>query len=697
MSELVEVYGRSIKDLVTPTQLDPNNAGVFKIKIPAGNFPSEYAACEGLTLDVIRQLLYISPDLTGLEKLVEEEKERAMLAENAINTKVDKNKVQVDSNLSQTNEALNAEIIRAKNAEAGIKTQLDVVGTGNKAYKTFAEMVADKANIPVNSKVTVTNDEVSTNNGDWQWNGTIFTKSIFDPLTQSKKYTDNSVNTLGASLTLKKTTDEGVLPLLVDAEGKLLVYYDTLEDKFKAGGLLESVFENLSQLKKYEDDDYLAVLTDSQGKILIGWDKRKDEPIGFTVDGGSNNVGAENKKVFYSQKPLVKEINHILSYGQSLSMGATATALLSTIQMYYNLTFNTGPRQDTSATSVIPLVEQFNNPSADGYSNRGETHCSGMANYASLLMLKENGINPQEHVIFASTAGHGGYTIDQLKKGSPWYSVLIDHVNKAKNLNAGKSYHIPVVPWIQGENNAVSGGLQTPYALYMSTLVQLQSDVDADVKAITGQTDTVRFITYQMSYAARTWPDIAKAQLDLARENDNFMLATPMYHFPYAGDNVHLTNVGYKWMGTYFARAYKQYMVEGRKPDFINPESAYVSKNKVYVKFNVPKTPLVLDIHTLAATTNYGFKVMVGSTEQTITNVAAVDNIVEITLGSEPTENVKVRYALDYLGTGLTITGGASGNLRDSTPETVMIGNTLKPIYHVCPHFELTAYLDKGI
>ena len=67
---------------------------------------------------------------------------------------------------------------------------LNAVGAGNRAYKTYADMDADKANIPVNSKVTVTNDELDSNNGDWQWDGIEFTKSIYDPLTQSKKYTD---------------------------------------------------------------------------------------------------------------------------------------------------------------------------------------------------------------------------------------------------------------------------------------------------------------------------------------------------------------------------------------------------------------------------------------------------------------------------------------------------------------------------
>lgn len=57
-----------------------------------------------------------------------------------------------------------------------------------RAYKTYAEMDADKANLSSKTKVTVTNDAIDSNNGDWQWDGSVFTKSAYDPLTQAKNY-----------------------------------------------------------------------------------------------------------------------------------------------------------------------------------------------------------------------------------------------------------------------------------------------------------------------------------------------------------------------------------------------------------------------------------------------------------------------------------------------------------------------------
>lgn len=587
--------------------------------------------------------------------------------------------------------------LKAPQATTYTKAEVDTtfaayVG-GRKAFTTLALAQAAQSSLPANTAIEVTNDPTSSNNGTYQWNGTTLTKSAYDPLTQAKSYTDYTVV---ETIALKNSDDPSIICIVSDAEGNALVWIEKSTGIFKAAGLLQDIFSKIYQIKTHDDPDVIPLSIDSAGNVMAGFYKSSGKFFAAGLDSVGSSVQTKAYK-YFAQKPLSLEINHILSYGQSLTVGATATTILSASQPYYNTTFNTGPRQDTAATSVVPLVEQFNNPSSDGYTNRGETHCSGMANYASLAMSQENSVDPADHIIFASTAGHGGYTIDQLKKGAAWYSVLIDHVNKAKELNVGKTYHVPVIPWIQGENNAVSGGLQTPYATYKAALAQLQTDVDADVKAITSQVDPVRFITYQMSYAARTWPDIAKAQLDLVRENENFMLATPMYHFPYAGDNVHLTSVGYKWMGAYFGRAYKQYMIEGRKPDFIDPLSAQIVGSQIIIKFDVPTLPLRIDTTTLASTTNAGFKVMNGASEIAITSVIASDDTVILQLASSPSDDVQVRYALDYLATGLSITGGASGNLRDSTTDSVLIAGVEKPLYHVCPHFELTAFLDKGI
>ena len=56
-----------------------------------------------------------------------------------------------------------------------------------RSYQTYELMVADKANIPANTSIDVTNDEDYLENGTYTYNGTTFTKSIHDTQEVLKK------------------------------------------------------------------------------------------------------------------------------------------------------------------------------------------------------------------------------------------------------------------------------------------------------------------------------------------------------------------------------------------------------------------------------------------------------------------------------------------------------------------------------
>ena len=125
--------------------------------------------------------------------ILEEEKASKAEVGAALSEKVNTDEVYLKSQTYSIDE-VDQEI---QAAELNLQTQIAAVGVGNKAYKTYALMDADKANIPAKSKVTVTNDTTASNNGDWQWDGVAFTKSAYDPLTQSQDYTDNELNNIG--------------------------------------------------------------------------------------------------------------------------------------------------------------------------------------------------------------------------------------------------------------------------------------------------------------------------------------------------------------------------------------------------------------------------------------------------------------------------------------------------------------------
>lgn len=116
----------------------------------------------------------------------------------------------VDGNMNEQATSLVArtELLMQEKAS---RDELSAVGVGNKAYLTYAEMDADKLNIPINSKVTVTNDPDTTKRGDWQWNGTVFTKSPYDPLTQAKEYVD--ANPLFKPVSLTSSTNLNTLKI----------------------------------------------------------------------------------------------------------------------------------------------------------------------------------------------------------------------------------------------------------------------------------------------------------------------------------------------------------------------------------------------------------------------------------------------------------------------------------------------------
>lgn len=489
-----------------------------------------------------------------------------------------------------------------------------------------------------------------------------------------------------------------IYPLATDVNGNVILGYDSTTDTIVGTGLITpsslpgsigGYLGGKSQADFLGAGPLFPIMVDSRGNVLLGYDATKDRIVGVGLADPSQGSGATRLEDLPAGfKPVPAAVNHLLFYGESTSVGATSLPPISTTQPYGNLTFAGGPRAWSGAawdfSAFKPLVEDAVSPAPDGGTNRGETGCAGAANYATTLAAIESGAQPSDHVILASTAGHGGYTISQLQKGSAWYASLLGHVSSAKGLSA--SYAVHAVALVLGINDSAA---HTPYANYRAGVEQLQLDVEADIKAITGQASPVFLILNQISYGARTWPDQALAQLDLAQKNSKILLATPSYHFPVASDNIHFTNVAAKWHGLYFGRAYKRLVRDGKRPKWLNPISATRRGAVIRVRFDVPYRPLVIDAKGLAPTPDSGFKVLDGANAATISSLVVDGDELVITLAAVPAGAVTVRYGLDYQAVGLTATGGGSGNLRDSDPAIVAIQGQNYPLYNVCPHFQL--------
>ncbi|MDM9634199.1 hypothetical protein QU910_06990, partial [Acinetobacter baumannii] len=193
---------------------------------------------------------------------------------------------------------------------------------GWKAYQTEAALLATTPT--VNPSVGYAFDTKKL----YSWDGSVWNDEGLSPLDLSKSYTDEQFilavqksvfETLSQLFGLAKSDDEKIKSLFTDAAGNVVIGYDLEKDTGIYGGMLEQVVEIVPGLKIYNDGRYLGLLGDSERRILIGYDMLNDLPIIAGLDELIAGL------VIPNQKPLVKAVNHMLFYGQSLSVGATAT------------------------------------------------------------------------------------------------------------------------------------------------------------------------------------------------------------------------------------------------------------------------------------------------------------------------------------------------------------------------------------
>ncbi len=387
------------------------------------------------------------------------------------------------------------------------------------------------------------------------------------------------------------------------------------------------------------------------------------------------------------------ELLHVIAYGQSLAEGYNAIPPLTTVQRHNSVRFVGGVRPTDGGSppgiyaSLVSLVETE-------FSTMGETPTAGTLEEIHDAVLAENGIAYSAHnfQLLGSAAGEGAMTIAQLSKGSAWYTELLAHVTAglAAATARDQTYLVGAVTWTQGEADYLAN---TAAATYVTSLNTLVSDLNSDIKAITGQARDVHVITNQLAshkFYGRTDPLIAKALLT-ATANPLVHLAVPMYWLTHAADNIHLVARSSKVMGAYYGLVYKRVVVDGATWTPLQPVSAQRLGKVAVIKFNVPVAPLVLDTTLVTVNTNYGFELVdSGGSPLTISSVALTgDNRVKITAAATIPAGAKVRYA--WTGAGAVgPVNGPRGNLRDSQGGVVVFSPTdlAVPLHNWCPIFE---------
>lgn len=387
---------------------------------------------------------------------------------------------------------------------------------------------------------------------------------------------------------------------------------------------------------------------------------------------------------------VFRDVNHVLLGGQSLSTGGQGVPVVSTSQPYANKMFNTGVRAGGSGlTSFVPLVESPADP--EDPVGEGETIASGMSSLVTKIareqLLTARPEDEQSHDFLMSCCGIGGTAYSGLKKGTSAWTAMQAQVTAGKSISAGlgKSHVVRAVLIVHGETDNANHN-----TAYDDDLAEWQNDFDTDIRAITGQVDPVIMFHTQLSSwdhaltGGTTAVTLAQLAASVASAGKIVMVG-PKYQFDYR-EGVHMTAESYRWLGEYYAKAYKRVILEGLPWEPVRPRSVVRNANVIDVQFHVPVRPLVLDVDRVANPGSYGFRFKSDGTPPAITNVKVTsDTTVRITLASTPSAaNQRLTYALNF-GADAGPNTGSRGCLRDSDPTVSRNG---KDLFNWCVHFD---------
>jgi hypothetical protein len=413
-----------------------------------------------------------------------------------------------------------------------------------------------------------------------------------------------------------------------------------------------------------------------------------------------------------STQPLAYQGNvmhHFLDYGQSLSNGWNAVPVITTAGMFddvwmFNGGVNTAFTSETagvSMSSITPYFEQVQGSS-------GETPNGGRVGRFVQTLREKHGKSLRDAgvALLCSSAGKDGANITNLQKGSVYYTRIINQVTQGKALAiaAGYTYRFAGLFFDQGQyDNA------TAVATYLTALQQLQTDLQADIRAITGGTETVRF------YLTTPWWDVGLAApyshpgatlghlAAHAADSTKFILVAP----PYAQntiDGTHWPAFESGLAGAYGADAYMEEIIYGGKWQCVEPISFTVSGAVVTIRISSPSGQLVLDTNQVRKATAFGFLATDrNGTAYAMTADPAIVGAdrVQFTLSAgAPASGLRVKYGdfstqqstWGYVGP-LRRSYGNRGNLRDSSGDLAggiyrHPSNRNSPLHRWCVQFD---------
>ncbi|MEQ1095090.1 hypothetical protein [Acinetobacter johnsonii] len=250
------------------------------------------------------------------------------------------------------------------------KLLLEFQKYNGRAYKTYAEMDADKANLSPKTKVTVTNDSTESNNGDWQWDGVAFTKSAYDPLSQTKPFIDVLSNTNQKQATtfyhapsnlIEKESNEALFAVSIKVQAGQKYVINTKSFGVVGGYYIADTIGNVLQTlasDKIEEQDYVITIPANGAMLYVNCLNTYGNFKLYLLNNEINNLkfaglGVSNFQ-FYSND------NGIVSYAHSDFFSKSIDVSSGEFYLIRTSTYDVTPRYliaDSSNQLISSLIQ----------------------------------------------------------------------------------------------------------------------------------------------------------------------------------------------------------------------------------------------------------------------------------------------------------------------------------------------------
>lgn len=404
---------------------------------------------------------------------------------------------------------------------------------------------------------------------------------------------------------------------------------------------------------------------------------------------------------------------HILVLGQSLSMGYATGEALPAIALEDAYMFRRVRTQDLGYVFGITKDEYAADPDAwedafyrellplqetggDGDAahawesaspNEYETPCSGIV-LGLDNAYRATGAKGKPYPTLISAPGIGGTPISAYAPGTSIYERAQKDIENGKRLaeQQGLSYAVLAIVWIQGENN-----YDTPTEEYATQLLTRKQEYTDMIRAVTGQSGEIPFVTYQ-TMAQKTYYPIASqfpalGQFAVAAGNHGVTLSAPCYQFSMYADHVHLTNTATRDMGILLGQAL--YAALHGEEALFSPASVAVEGGNAVLTFDAAIT---LDASGVAAShdaaqiaENHGFfcyradgeclavTALLSADGKTLT-LTAEDDIALMAYGFDPLAKKSASYTYGGTVCRAATLQGTTGVLREYMPVQLLYG-----------------------